>query len=325
MKFRMSKKNSKEPNIVCIGGGTGLFSLLSGLKDHINSDQKLKAIVTTLDNGGSSGKLITQYGVLPPGDIRNCMVALSNQTEMFNKLFQYRFDKRLNDHNLGNLFLTALSEITGSFEEAVKVASEILQIKGEVIPVSLGSNTLLAELDSGDILEGETLIDTTKNKKIKRLFLKDKKGEANKRALKALKEADIIIFGPGDLYTSILPNILFPEIKKTIAQNKKAKKVLITPIMSKPGETDDFFVSDFKDEIEKYLESSITDLIVNTSIPTVESLQEYYKEGKYPILLNGRKLSKVKVLKGNLIDNMTLARHSPEKLAKAVISTIKKK
>ena len=324
--FKNKKRGKeKEPTIVCIGGGTGLFSLLSGLKSEVPDASSLKAIVTTLDNGGSSGALMTQYGVLPPGDIRNCIVALSNQTQIFNELFQYRFDKRINNHTLGNLFLTALNDITGSFEEAVKVTSQILQIKGEVIPVSLDSNTLIAKLDNGEELVGETLIDTTKDKKISSIYLKDKQTPANKRAIETIKQADIIVFGPGDLYTSILPNVLFPQIKEAIAANKKAKKVLITPIMSKPGETDDFFVADFKEELEKYLESPITDLIVNTSIPTVDSLQGYYREKKYPILLNKEKLSNVRVLKGNLIDNTTLARHSPEKLAKAVMKLTKKK
>ncbi len=308
----------KKPNIVCIGGGTGLFSLLSGLKEHISEFSSLKAIVTTLDNGGSSGTLRTQYGVLPPGDIRNCIVAMSNQTKTMNELFQYRFDDRLNNHNLGNLLLTALSEISGSFEEAVKQASNILQINGEVIPVSLNPNTLMAKTSNGGTLKGETIIDTTKNKKISRLYLKNPRAKANQRAVTALKKADIILFGPGDLYTSILPNILFKEISTAIKQNTLAKKVFITPIMTKPGETDDFLVSDFKKEIEKYLKSPLTDLVVNTSIPQVEALQQYYKEEKFPVLIDTKNLSKIKVVKGNLIDETLLARHSPEKLANAI-------
>lgn len=322
MKLRKDTKKGK--NIVCIGGGTGLFSLLSGLKSQISQKDSLKAIVTTLDNGGSSGVLRTQYGVLPPGDIRNCIVALSNQTKIVNELFQYRFDKRMNNHNFGNLLLTALSDITGDFQEAIKVTSEILQINGEVIPVSLNPNTLVAETQKGDKIIGESGIDTIKDKKIKKLYLKENKNSANKRAIKAIQQADIIVLGPGDLYTSILPNILFEEIKKSIIANKKAKKIFVTPIMTKPGETDDFLVSDFKKEIEMYLESTITHMIVNTTIPTVESLKQYYKEGKFPVLLDPQNLSKITIIKGNFIDNMSLARHSPEKLAKAVIYLCRK-
>lgn len=320
--FKYSSK--KNPHIVCLGGGTGLFSLLSGLKTEISNFASLKAIVTTLDNGGSSGVLRTQYGVLPPGDIRNCIVAMSNQTKTMNELFQYRFDDRLNNHNLGNLLLTALSEISGSFEDAVKEASNILQINGEVIPVSLNPNTLMAKTSSGEILRGETIIDTTKNKKISQLYLKNPRAKANKRAIHALQQADIIIFGPGDLYTSILPNILFKEISGAIQKNKTAKKIFITPIMTKPGETDDFLVSDFKKEIETYVKSPLTELVINTSIPPVEALQQYYKEGKFPVLIDTKNLSKVKVLKGNLIDDMVLARHSPQKLAKAILHIAKK-
>lgn len=320
MIFKKRVLKKKKVNIVCMGGGTGLFSLLTGLKEHTDKI-RIKAIVTTLDNGGSSGKLITQYGVLPPGDIRNCLVALSDETKVMAELFQYRFDKHLKDHNFGNLLITALTKITGNFEDAIKEASKILNIKGEVIPVSLKPNTLIAELEDGKKLVGETLIDTTPNKKIEKIFLKEKP-KTNKKARIALSEADIIIFGPGDLYTSIIPNILFPNMRRAIKENKKAKKILITPVMSKPGETDNFQVSNFIDEIQKYLKSDLTHVLSNDSFPASSAIREYQKENKHPILIDDKNISKINLVKRNLIDENKLLRHNPDKLSKSIINLI---
>ncbi len=317
-KPKLTLKNKK---IVCIGGGTGQFSLLSGLKEYAKSRNNITAIVTTMDSGGSSGVLRTQYGILPPGDVRNCMVALSDEVENIGALFQYRFDNNLSNHNFGNLLLTALCDITGNFESAVKVASKILKIKGKVIPVSLSDNTLMAKLDNGDILEGESIIDTTKNKIIDKIYLK-KRTKANFSAIKSLKEADVIVFGPGDLYTSILPNILFKDIQDAIKSNKNSKKVLISSVMSKPGETDNFCVSDFKGELEKYLKSNLTHIIANSHIPTSTALAEYRKEDKHPIPLDMNNLKKVNIIKGNFIDEDKLVRHSPKKLARAILRLI---
>ena len=309
------KKNLSKMIIVSVGGGTGQFSLLSGLKEIVPNKNIIKAIVTTLDNGGSSGKLITQYGVLPPGDIRNCIVALSEEIEILNRLFQYRFDNNLQEHNFGNLMLTALTDLAGNFEDAVKITSKILRIKGEVIPVTLEKNDIIAKLENGSEIFGETLIDTTQDKKIKSVKL-HKKANANPRAVEILKKADVIIFGPGDLYTSIIPNILFPEIANAITQNKKAKKILITNIMTKPGETDDFRVSDFKNEIEKYLNSNINFILSNVHIPASAALKNYYSERKFPIPIDEDNIKNSKLIKADLIDENEIVRHCPKKLAK---------
>lgn len=314
------KKTLQNKTIVCIGGGTGLFSLLSGLKTKVSDKNTIKAIVTTLDNGGSSGKLITQYGVLPPGDIRNCLVALSEETEVLNKLFQYRFDEKLDNHNFGNLIITALSDITGCFDEAVKVASKILRIKGEVIPVSLQKNDLVAQFSDKTEIVGESQI-TKKGKKITKLFLKNN-SKPNKRTIEVIKKADLIIFGPGSLYTSIIPNILFENLRCAINENKKAKKVLITGVMSQPGETDKFCASDFKLEIEKYLKGKITHIISNSYIPTTKALQKYKQEKKFPVPLDEENIKNCKIIKGNFIDKNTLVRHNPQKLAEAIISLL---
>ncbi len=325
----MVKKSQSEENpsllrnkiIVCIGGGTGLFSLLSGLKEYALGKHNIKAIVTTLDSGGSSGVLRTQFGVLPPGDIRNCLVALSSETEILNKLFQYRFNKKINNHNFGNLLITALCDVTGSFDEAVKQASRILRIKGEVVPVSLDSNHIIAQLEDGKTLIGEKKIDTTPNKKIEKIYLKNKP-KTNKRAAEVLKRADIIIFGPGDLYTSIIPNLLFPNLRNAIKKNQKAKRILISPVMTKPGETDNFPVSKFREEIEKYLKSELTHIISNNHMPKTSALKAYKKENKHPVIIDANNIKGVKLIRANLIDENQLVRHNPSKIAKAIAKLI---
>lgn len=320
-KKKQVPQSLKNKKIVCIGGGTGLFSLLSGLKEYADSSRNIKAIITTLDSGGSSGKLITQYGVLPPGDIRNCMVALSDESKVLAELFQYRFDSKMDNHNFGNLIITALTKITGDFASGVREASRILRIRGEVIPVSLEKNTLIAKCDDGRELVSEAVIDTTPDKKIDKIYLKDN-GKTNPSAVKALVEADVIIFGPGDLYTSILPNLLFPKVRRAINSNLRAKKVLISPVMSKPGETDDFVVSDFKREIERYLKAPITHIISNTHVPANSALNEYKKENKHPVAIDEENLRSIKLVKGNLIDEDKLVRHNPENLAKIIMKLV---
>jgi len=319
----LSDKSSKITSrklVVTIGGGTGQYTLLNGLKEYANIID-IKSIVTTLDNGGSSGKLITDFGILPPGDIRNCLVALSDETEIISKLFQYRFNDKLKRHSFGNLLITALTEVTGSFEKAIYYASKILKVKGEVIPVSLESNTLIAETTEGGLIVGETNIDNNREKKIKRIKL-EKKTKANPRAVEILKRADVILFSPGDLYTSLLPNLLFREITEAINSNRKAKKVLITAVMSKPGETDNFRVSDFKNEVEKYLNGEITHIIANSEVPTSESLREYLKENKYPIIIDKDNLKDVTLIAKKIINDNKIVRHDSEKLAKTVIALI---
>lgn len=311
----MSDLNKK--TIVCIGGGTGLFSLLSGLKEYSDT-YDIKAIVSTLDNGGSSGKLITQYGVLPPGDIRNCLVALSDETKVMNELFQYRFDKQLDDHNVGNLLLTALTKIMGSFDEAVKELSRILRIKGEVIPVSLDHNTLIAHCTDGSTIRGESQI-TKAQKKVQILELEHPE-KANPRALDVLKHADVIIFGPGSLYTSIIANLLFDSVSKTINANKKAKKIVVTSVMSQPGETDDFEVSQHKNEVERYLKGSVTHVLANNHIPDESILTKYRKENKHPTLIDEKNIQGCTLIKKDLIDLNTIVRHDPKKLSKAILN-----
>lgn len=319
---KLNKKQTipKNYKIVCIGGGTGLFSLLSGLKEYASNTSQITTIVTTLDSGGSTGKLITQYGMIPPGDLRSCMVALSESSEILAKLFQYRFDEYLDNHNFGNLLIKALEDITGNFEEAIEEASKILQIKGKVIPVSLTQNTLIAECESGEILHGEGKIDTTPDKKIKRLYL-EKSGNSNKSAIQAIENADLIIFGPADLYTSILPNILFNRVKKAI-QDSSAKKLGILPIMTKKGETDNFTVSLWVKEIEKYLGVQLDILLANSHLPHVNMLKKYEKEEKFPIPIDKENLIQYELIIGNFIDEKLVLRHDSKKLSQKIMELL---
>lgn len=250
------------------------------------------------------------------------MVALSDESKVLAELFQYRFDDNLDNHNFGNLIITALTKITGDFATGVREASRILRIRGQVIPVSLKANTLVAKCDDGRELVGETVIDTTPDKKVEKIFLQNK-AKTNPDAISAILDADVIIFGPGDLYTSILPNLLFPKIRKAIKQNIKAKKILIAPVMSKPGETDEFLVSDFRNEIEKYLKSDITHVVANVHVPANQALKEYQKENKHPVAVDKENLKGVKLICGNLIDENKLVRHNPTALAETVMRLIR--
>lgn len=306
--------------IVTIGGGTGSFVLLSGLKKY---SKNLTAIVTMADSGGSAGVLRDELGILPPGDIRRCLVALSSSPKILLDLFNYRFSSgHLKGDSFGNLFLAALSEISGSFEKAVARASEILKIQGKVIPVTLDKTTLYAKMEDGQIIKGEENIDRPKHNpvlKIKKVYLKPK-ALANCRALQAIKEADLVIIGPGDLFTSIIPNLLVEGIIKAI-KNSKAKKIYIVNLMTKYGETNNFQVHHFIEEVEKYLGKNVIDyLIYNNKRPASPLLEKYEKEKKYFVEWNKGKLKNkyYQVISADVISSKNLVRHQPDKLDKII-------
>lgn len=266
--------------VVVIGGGTGVFTVLSGLKDY---NYHLSAIVTMADDGGSSGVLREEFGILPRGDVRRALVALSrSDNKTLSELFNYRFDKdsSLHGHSLGNLLLTALEKITGSFNEALKEAVVILNVKGDVIPVTLEKTKLHARLENGVIIEGESNIDIPKHDprlKIKNVFL-EPEVRVNEDALKAIKEANFVILGPGDLYTSIIPNLLVKGIVPAL-KNSKAKIIYVTNIMTKYGETNNFRASDFVKAIEEYLGKDVLDFVVaNVENMAGKALQRYKEE-----------------------------------------------
>lgn len=308
--------------IVVIGGGTGVFTVLTGLKNY---PFHLSAIVTTADDGGSSGVLREEFGILPPGDIRRVLVALSSDSPVLANLFNYRFENGtgLKGHSFGNLFLTALERITGDFNQAVKEASKILGIKGKVIPVTLDYTRLFARLENDLLVVGESNIDVPKHDGslfIEEVFL-NPEPKANKEAIKAIKDADIIITGPGDLYTSIIPNFLVKGIKEAVKKSR-AKKIYVCNIMTKHGETNKFTAEDFFATLEKYLGKGVIDyFLVNIEKPRNYYLGKYNKE-KAELVKYDRKLlsswKKPRVIFASLLRQGPLLRHDPKKLAKAI-------
>lgn len=325
-------------NVVVIGGGTGCFTVLSGLKKYAVN---LSAIVTMADSGGSSRILREDFGILPPGDVRQALVALSQSEKLLADLFAYRFkDGGLAGHSFGNLLITALERIKGNFEKAIEEAGKILNIKGEVIPVTLQNTNLYAILENGQIIEGETNIDVPKhnpNLKIEKVYLKPKV-KANERAKSAILKADLIVIGPGDLYTSIIPNLLIEGIPEAIRKSK-AKKVHVCNLMTKFGETNNFTGLDFVREIEKYLGRPVKPsraaggpvlgkfldyVIFNNKKPSISRIKKYEKEGATFVKYTKKnfKKEKFKIIEGNFLRKRGFIRHDPDKLAKVLLKIL---
>lgn len=312
-------------NIVTIGGGTGTFVVLSALKSF---DFNLSAVVSMCDDGGSTGKLRDDYGVLPPGDIRRSLIALSSATKSLRKLFDFRFKGGdLDGHNFGNIFLTALEKTEGTFYQAVTAASEVLNVKGRVIPVTLNNVRLNAELENGKIISKETNIDIPKHNpelKIKNIFLQPV-AKANPDAIKAIKKADLIIIGPGDLYTSVLPNFLVSGVAKAI-RFSKARKIFICNLMTKNGETNKFSVIDFLSAVERYLGKDVVDnFLVNSKKPGGVRLKRYAEEGAQLVALPAdykNYLNKTNILKADLLTKSGLIRHDPKKLGRQILNLL---
>lgn len=326
----------KNKKIVVIGGGTGVFTVLSGLKKY---PVDLSAIVTMADNGGSTRILREEFGILPPGDIRRALVALARSEKMLASLFNYRFKKggSLAGHNFGNLLITALERMKGDFEKAIDEAGKILNIKGEVIPVTLENTNLYALLEDGKIIEGEANIDVPKHNphlKIKRVYLKPQ-AKANKRAKSAILKADLIVIGPGDLYTSIIPNLLVRGIPQALKESP-AKKVYVCNLMTKLGETHDFTYLDFVKQIERYLgrdarrlaESErpvlgkVLDYVIfNTKRPLASRVAKYEREGATFVKYNRKNFphGRCKVIEGNFLREKGFIRHDSAKLTKTIL------
>src|SRR3989344_11762 len=293
-----------------------------------NFDFNLSAIVSMCDDGGSTGKLRDDYGVLPPGDIRRSLVALSSATKSLRKLFDFRFKGGdLDGHSLGNLFLTALEKTEGTFHRAVATASEVLNVKGRVIPVTLNNIRLQAELENGKVISGETNIDIPKHNpelKITKVFLKPE-ARANPEALEAIKKADLIVIGPGDLYTSIIPNFLVGSIAKAV-RFSKARKIFICNLMTKNGETNNFSVMDFVSAIERYLGKDVLNyVLVNSKRPGGVRLKRYAEEKAQLVVLPKdykNRLDKTEILKADLLTKSGLVRHDPKKLANQILNLL---
>ena len=320
------RKLNNGTKIVAVGGGTGLSTLLKGIKKLTNN---ITAVVTVGDDGGSSGRLRHEMGILPPGDIRNCIAALADDEDLVTKLFQYRFKmgEGLEGHSFGNLFLTALCAITGNMVRAVQESSKVLNIRGRVLPSTLDDMKLAAEMDDGSIVEGESNIPET-GKKIKRLFTQPANCKALPEVLKAIKDADLIILGPGSLYTSVIPNLLIKEISAAISKSK-AKKIYVCNIMTQPGETTDYTASQHVQAILDHAGYSnmFEAVLVNNSLP--EDLSpDYQKANSYPVLVDIDEIKKknINVVSTRLYEenDQKYVRHSPARLARAISYWYKK-
>jgi uncharacterized cofD-like protein len=316
----IKRKLNKGPKIVAIGGGTGLSTILRGLK-HITVN--LTAVVTVGDDGGSSGRLREEMGVLPPGDIRNCIAALANEENLVTELFQYRFKngQGLEGHSFGNLFLTALCAITGDMVSAVKESSKVLAIRGRVLPSTLDDMKLFAEMEDGSVIYGESSI-TAAGGKIKRLGATPENLKALEDVVFALEEADIVIMGPGSLYTSVIPNILIEEITEAIGRSN-AKKIYVCNIMTQPGETDGYTVYDHVKAIFDHSKHKniIDTVLVNDNLPN--NLARKYKEvNSFPVELDIYKVKElgVKVLIRRLTEENSdgYVRHSDKRIANII-------
>jgi len=317
------KHLSRGPRIVAVGGGTGLSVLLSGLKVYSSN---ISAVVTVADDGGSSGRLRQQFDVLPPGDIRNCLVALADAPVLMRDLFQFRFDNNseFSGHSFGNLFLTVMTRLTGDFEKAIKETSKVLALRGQVIPSTLDNVKLVAHYQDGSTVVGENLI-PKELKPINRVSLSPEQPAATPDALRAVKDAQIIVLGPGSLYTSIIPNLLIKEIAQAVAESG-AIKVYVCNVMTQPGETDNYSVSDHVNALSGHSAPRILDycLVNNGEVP--QEVLRRYSDQNSQLVVNDRR--KVESMGYRVVeDDFTMVqdgviRHDPEKLAKIILSFI---
>ena len=325
--------------IVSIGGGTGLSTLLSGLKKHAPSTTTaltpgapssgspvvdITAIVTVTDDGGSSGRLRREFDILPPGDIRNCMTALSEDEHLLNKLFRHRFSsgRGLKGHSFGNLFLAAMNEITGDFAHAVRLSSEILAIRGHIFPATSSNVTLEGVLTDGVVIRGETNISKSKQR-IARVRLRPESCDPLPETLEAIGKADLITLGPGSLYTSVIPNLLVKGIPEAIKRSP-ATKVYFSNLMWQPGETMSFTASQHVAAIHEHAGFALTDCVIVNSAPIPAALQrQYARERVQPVENDIPTLKKMglQVVAADLLRALPLAkiRHDPDALADIVI------
>jgi uncharacterized cofD-like protein len=315
------RRLNRGPKIVTIGGGTGLSTLLRGLKA---SSANITAIVTVADDGGSSGRLRREIGVLPPGDIRNCIAALADEEKLLTELFQYRFKAGdgLVGHSFGNLFLTVLSDITGDFERAIAASSKVLAVRGQVLPATLSDVKLWAELADGRRIEGESNI-TEAGGKIVQIGCTPADPPALPRALDALEDADYIIIGPGSLYTSIIPNLLVPDIAEMISA-RQVPCIYVCNVMTQPGETDGYTVSDHIKAIDRVCGHHLFDaVLVQKTPPSARALLKYAQEGSHPVDLDPDMVARLgrRIIRANVMveEENGYVRHDPQRLAKVLL------
>ena len=316
------RRLNRGTKIVVVGGGTGLSTLLRGLKEYSSN---ITAIVTVADDGGSSGRLREELGVLPPGDIRNCISALADEEELLTELFQYRFEAGtgLVGHSFGNLFLTVMSEITGDLEQAVMASSKVLAISGKVLPATLSDVSLWAEMEDGRVIEGESNIPLAGGR-IKNIGCMPANPPALPAAVKAIQEAEYIIIGPGSLYTSIIPNLLVPEIRNAIAK-ADVPRIYVCNIMTQPGETEGYSVADHIREIDRISKQKLFDaVLVHRKPPTALSLEKYALENSHPVYLDRQEIAELnrRIVMANVMEEdreRGHVRHSSSQLARVLL------
>lgn len=308
------------PKVVVIGGGTGLSSLLKGLKEYTSN---ITAIVAVTDDGGSSGRLRDNLGILPPGDIRNCLVALADKETLMEEVLQYRFTTgELAGHNLGNLLLAGLNNVSGGFDGAVKALSKILAIRGQVLPATLENVVLGAELANNKVVLGECNISASQVK-INRVFLRPEVCSPMPEALEAIEEADTIVLGPGSLYTSVIPNLLVQGITDAIIKSS-AQRIYICNIMTQPGETLGYSAYDHIAALYEHVGPVVDHILVNSEPIPNRLIKKYREQGAEPVKFAAGRLSRlgIKVWSKNLVQQTNVVRHQPEKLARAIMEII---
>ena len=317
--------------VVAIGGGTGLSMLLRGLKQHVARRGQepghfpiadLTAIVTVTDDGGSSGRLRREYRILPPGDIRNCLVALSEDETLLGRLFQYRFHagRGLRGHSFGNLFLTALSHVTGDFAEAVRLSGEVLATRGRIFPATIENVSLRAVMQDGSIVSGETRIAGSR-KKIRRIELSPRRVQPLPEVLGAIAQADLILLGPGSLYSSVLPNLLVDGVAEAI-EHSPATRVYIANLMTQPGETRDLSLSDHVRVLQRQTRRKLIDWVVANDAPISAGVARRYRSGHAePVRVDLAQLQRlgVRCVLADLLDEHGVVRHNSERLARLLL------
>lgn len=314
---------------MAVGGGTGLSALLRGLKHHAGSGGRIRSltgVVTVTDDGGSSGRLRKEFGVLPPGDIRNCLVALADDEDLLARLFQYRFPNGggLLGHSFGNLFLTALTGITGDFHQAILTAESVLSVRGKIFPATVHDVRLRARGVSGRIYEGESEVGLS-GEELASVEIDPPAPPAFPAAVAALESADLILLGPGSLYTSILPNLLIPGIRQAVAK-ARARKILLLNLMTQPGETDGMMGTAHLQALARYAGQGLIDavLVNSTEIPP-HLIRHYAGTGSEPVTCQREELEAlgVQIVEADLLArDRDLIRHDPEKLAGAVLGLV---
>ena len=326
-----NRRENDPLRLVVMGGGTGLSALLRGLKEYVivpggpaarTPHLEVTAVVTVTDDGGSSGRLRREMDVLPPGDIRNCMVALSEDEALLSKLFQYRFSsgRGLAGHSFGNLFLTALTHLTGDFPKAITMSSEVLAVRGRIYPSTRTNVTLQAVLANGDVVSGETKISRSRVP-IREIVLSPRRCRPLKETLRAIEQADLICLGPGSLYTSVIPNLLVEGIPQAISRSR-ATTVFFANLMWQPGETMRYRASDHVEAVWQHCQTDLIDAVVVNKRPIGRALRSRYAQAEVmPVEVDTARLERLglRVIERNLLARGAKVRHSPEATAEAAV------